>query len=165
MHQKILKCCAALDTSNGVGSTEPLSLEKCHSLMQEWGSFQKDLEDGGHVDESCAAILSDYKTCFFDKMQQGFWEKRDSIRADLFDSLVKVVLGNPQPSEPIWKKFETDINDFLRLGTADTFTNHQQEELQLLGKAMRIVYRGALACAWVKCVYLRCALVSHIFLE
>lgn len=146
-----MQCCDALDTFHG-HKQGSLSLEQSHSMMLLWSECVK-FFDSVAESKQLTTALTDFKTVFFPKMQQGFRDKYAKIQKDLVSLSQTMLLEGPPPSSEEWGKFKSNIEDLRRLATADIFFEEERTKMTQFAEAADI-FHGVVFNRLLAAIYL-----------
>lgn len=141
-HESIQKCCAAVDVVNGHGKDDPITLQQSQALMTQWKDCQANLTDRYPEAQALGDSLQKFREYFLSVMQQGFHDKETSLR----DNLVKLIHScvdsvDNKTFGPDWDTLRTELDDYMRLSTADVFTQDDKERMSSIASAVDVFWK------------------------
>lgn len=139
----MVECCQAIDSSSDATPDEALSLQKASDLMNAWAKCQDEAEQTLPC-KKLGEPLQNFRKILFAKMQNGFLEKRDSIKITLVKSITEITERCPLSKNKFWPAFKTTIDDYLWLA-AEVFSVDERAEMKALGDAAEIFRLAAFA--------------------
>lgn len=126
-----------------------LSLQESQEHMSRWTACHKELCDAFPDAEKLEKSLTEFKTCLFSAMQQGFLAKEVSLKAELIELVGKCLTA--KPDDAVWVQLQATIEDYQRLGTAEVFPEEIRRNISQLGEATSILWKLGYHCISLSC--------------
>lgn len=147
IHDDLVQCCQALNDvlHNSTDKKDAMSLETAHNLMKVWTVCHESAEKNLPFAKLCHP-MNEFKACFFEKMQQGFCDKNIAIMNDIISSINHVIKDAPTTNTTSWRTFRSNIDDYLRLSTAEVFSSDDRAQMTRFGEAADIFYSAIFHC-------------------
>lgn len=137
-----------MDASNDIksesGEVVPkATLQRSQDLMKLWDTMQDAIKET-YPSEKLNTELIGFRKTLFDIMQSGFQSRETELKSKLV-GLINTCLASESKCQ-CWKDLRDAIDDYMRLGTAETFSTEEQQVIQKLGNHSLRFWRLGFHC-------------------